>query len=48
MNARRITTKVPPVLVGLGCGTIAYYAVALLGFGDMLGPIIGPPSASGG
>jgi MFS superfamily sulfate permease-like transporter len=45
-NARRITTKVPPVLVGLGCGTIAYYAVALLGFGDMLGPIIGPPTAS--
>jgi SulP family sulfate permease len=45
-NARRITTKVPPVLVGLGCGTIAYYAIALLGFGDMLGPIIGPPTAS--
>jgi sulfate permease, SulP family len=45
-NARRITTKVPPVLVGLGCGTIVYYAVALLGFGDMLGPIIGPPTAS--
>jgi SulP family sulfate permease len=45
-NARRITTKVPPVLVGLGCGTMVYYAVALLGFGDMLGPIIGPPTAS--
>jgi sulfate permease, SulP family len=45
-NARRITTKIPPVLVGLGCGTIVYYAIALLGFGDMLGPIIGPPTAS--
>ena len=45
-HARRITTRIPPVLVGLGCGTIAYYAIALLGFGDMLGPIIGPPTAS--
>jgi sulfate permease, SulP family len=45
-NARRITTKVPPVLVGLGCGSLAYYAIALLGFGDMLGPFIGPPTAS--
>jgi MFS superfamily sulfate permease-like transporter len=45
-NARRITAKIPPVLVGLGCGTVAYYALALLGFGDLLGPIIGPPTAS--
>src|ERR1700737_3845317 len=45
-NARPISTKIPPVLVGLGCGTLAYYAIALLGFGDMLGPIIGPPTAS--
>jgi MFS superfamily sulfate permease-like transporter len=45
-NARRITTKVPPVLVGLGCGIVAYYAMVVSGFGDMLGPIIGPPTAS--
>ena len=45
-NARRITTKLPPVLVGLGCGIIAYYAVDAAGFGDMLGPIIGAPTAS--
>ena len=45
-NARRITTRIPPVLVGLGCGTLVYYALALLGFGDMLGPNIGPPTAS--
>jgi SulP family sulfate permease len=45
-NARRITTKVPPLLVGLGCGIIVYYALALLGLGDMLGPIIGNPTAS--
>lgn len=45
-NARRITTKVPPLLVGLGCGSLAYYAIAVLGLGDRLGPIIGPPTAS--
>ena len=45
-NARRISTRVPPVLVGLGCGTVAYYAIALCGFGDLLGPVIGPLTAS--
>jgi sulfate permease, SulP family len=45
-NARRITTRVPPILIGLGCGIIAYYAIVVAGFGDMLGPIIGPPIAS--
>ena len=45
-NARRITTRMPPILVGLGCGIVAYYALALAGLGDMLGPIIGPPTAS--
>jgi MFS superfamily sulfate permease-like transporter len=45
-NARRITTKAPPVLIGLGCGIIAYYGIVVSGFGDMLGPIIGPPTAS--
>jgi sulfate permease, SulP family len=45
-NARRIASKVPPVLIGLGCGTIAYYALIVLGLGDLLGPIIGPPTAS--
>jgi SulP family sulfate permease len=45
-NARRIMAKVPPVLVGLGCGLLAYYAIVVAGFGDRLGPIIGPPTAS--
>jgi sulfate permease, SulP family len=45
-NARRITTKAPPVLIGLGCGIIAYYGLVLSGLGDLLGPIIGPPMAS--
>jgi MFS superfamily sulfate permease-like transporter len=44
--ARRVTTKLPPVPVGLGCGIIVYYAIVLAGFGDMLGPMIGPPTAS--
>jgi SulP family sulfate permease len=45
-NARRITTKVPPILIGLGCGIVAYYAIVLSGLGDMLGPVIGPLTAS--
>ena len=45
-NARRITAKVPPILVGLGCGMLAYYGLVLVGLGGMLGPIIGPPTAS--
>src|SRR6202035_3054245 len=45
-NARRIMAKVPPVLVGLGCGLLAYYAIVIAGFCDLLGPIIGPPTAS--
>src|SRR3954471_9725785 len=45
-NARRITTKLPPMLVGLGCGALAYYAFVVAGFGDSLGPVIGSPTAS--
>jgi MFS superfamily sulfate permease-like transporter len=45
-NARRITTKVPPALIGLGCGIIAYYALVLAGLGEMLGPVIGLKTAS--
>jgi sulfate permease, SulP family len=45
-NARRISTKVPPVLIGLGCGIIAYYGLVVLGLSDLLGPIIGPKTAS--
>jgi MFS superfamily sulfate permease-like transporter len=45
-NARKITTRLPPMLVGLGCGIIAYYALVIAGFGGSLGPIIGSPTAS--
>lgn len=45
-HARRITTRVPPMLVGLGCGMLAYGGLALAGLSNMLGPVIGPPTAS--
>src|SRR6266850_2398778 len=45
-HARRITTRVPPMLVGLGCGMLAYCGLALVGLSSMLGPVIGPPTAS--
>jgi len=45
-NARRLTTKVPPLLVGLGCGIVAYCGLVLVGLGDHLGPVIGPLTAS--
>src|SRR5437764_5536249 len=37
-NARRLTTKVPPLLLGLGCGLLDYYGLALSGLGVWLGP----------
>ena len=36
-HARRITTRVPPMLVGLGCGMLAYGGLALAGLSNMLG-----------
>ena len=40
-NSRTFLPKVPPVLVGLGVGTILYYACGLAGFGLQLGSTIG-------
>ena len=45
-HARRITTKVPPLLVGLGCGIVLYYALVAMGLGTSLGPVIGQLTAS--
>jgi sulfate permease, SulP family len=45
-HARRITTRLPPMLVGLGCGMIGYYMLLFVGLGDRLGPIIGVQTAS--
>ena len=46
-NARAITTKIPPLLVGIGIGTALYFAIAAAGFGAHLGPVIGMPAALG-
>jgi MFS superfamily sulfate permease-like transporter len=45
-NARRLTTKVPPLLVGLGVGAAAYYGLVVADLSHALGPVIGPPAAS--
>jgi SulP family sulfate permease len=45
-HARRITTRVPPLLVGLGCGIVLYYMLVAAGLGASLGPAIGPLTAS--
>jgi sulfate permease, SulP family len=44
-KARVITTKIPPLLVGLGIGTVLYFGLVLTGFGAQLGPVIGLPVA---
>ena len=44
-KARVITTKIPPLLVGLGIGTVLYFLLVLTGFGAQLGPVIGLPVA---
>jgi MFS superfamily sulfate permease-like transporter len=44
-KARAITTKIPPLLVGLGTGTVLYFLLVLAGFGTQLGPVIGLPAA---
>ena len=44
-NARVITTKIPPLLIGLGAGTVLYFVLVLMGLGPRLGPVIGLPAA---
>jgi sulfate permease, SulP family len=44
--ARRITTTVPPLLVGLAIGIAAYYSLILAGMAGALGPTIGIPDAN--
>ena len=40
-NARRINSRIPPVVLGLATGTAVYYLLRAFGLGDHLGPIIG-------
>jgi len=44
--AGRLTKKVPPLLVGLGFGLVAYYGLAAAGLWSALGPTIGLPSTA--
>lgn len=44
-KARAITTKIPPLLVGLGIGVVLYFLLVAAGLGPQLGPVIGLPSA---
>jgi SulP family sulfate permease len=44
-KARAITTKIPPLLVGLGIGVALYFVLIAAGFAVYLGPVIGLPSA---
>jgi MFS superfamily sulfate permease-like transporter len=44
-TARVITTKIPPLLVGLGIGTALYFVLVLAGLGPQLGSVIGLPVA---
>ena len=37
----RLTRRVPPLVLALVAGTALYYALELLGFGEMLGPTLG-------
>lgn len=38
-------TRLPPFIVGLVAGTLAHHALANLGFGHLLGPLLGQASA---
>ncbi len=44
---RRLTKRVPPVILGLLVGAGAYHALSVSGYGPQLGPVVGPvPEAS--
>jgi sulfate permease, SulP family len=48
-NARKLLPKLPPVLVGIGVGSLLYYVGKLAGLGPYLGPVVasGPRAAIG-
>lgn len=45
-HTRRVTASVPPLVAGIVAGTAAYHALAMLGWSDQLGPVIGSTSAA--
>lgn len=40
-NAKKLAPKVPPLITGLAAGTASYYALALSGLAENLGPVMG-------
>src|SRR5262245_22109551 len=42
LRGQKITTRLPPVILALLVGSAGYYALALLGQGARLGPVVGP------
>ena len=38
----RLTRRIPPVILGLLVGTVAYYALSVAGYAALLGPVVGP------
>src|SRR5271167_4067592 len=48
-NAKKLAPKIPPMLLGIGLGSILYYLAGFVGFSVYLGPIIasGPRVAIG-
>lgn len=45
-NAKKFAGRIPPLLVGLGCGLIVHYGLVGFGFGAQLGHVIGTPPAN--
>ena len=41
MRASRVTKRIPPTILGLTGGVVAYYLFVLLGAGESLGPVVG-------
>jgi SulP family sulfate permease len=41
-RGQKITRRIPPLLLGLLVGTVAYYALSVLGYRAQLGPLVGP------
>lgn len=45
-NAKKFAGRIPPLLVGLGCGLIVHYGLVGFGFGAQLGHVISTPPAN--
>jgi MFS superfamily sulfate permease-like transporter len=45
-HARRFTTAIPPLIVGLAAGTATYYTLSAFGWSAGLGPVIGSTPAA--